>query len=71
MKVVVRNPSLPVLVGWILLGFSLRKSTRLRRWHAGIETSPLATVDLKAGFLERLRNTRHLAESSTELGLRP
>ncbi|HXP85459.1 MAG TPA: hypothetical protein VN841_12105 [Bryobacteraceae bacterium] len=70
MKVVVRNPSLPVLVGWILLGLSIRKSTRLREWHAGMETAPVSDADLKAGFLERLRTARHLADTSTELGLR-
>jgi hypothetical protein len=66
MKVVVRNPSLPVLVGWILLDLSIRKSTRVREWRAGVETAPVSSSDVKAGLLERFRSARQLADTRTE-----
>jgi hypothetical protein len=75
MKVVVRNPSLPVLVGWILMGLSIRKSTRMREWRMGMQTEPVDATSVKMGILERYRNARHLADPRAErqmgLGLRP
>jgi hypothetical protein len=58
MKVVVRNPSLLVLVGSILLGLSLHKSERRRHWRA--ETGPVVESHDSVGFWERFRQAWNL-----------
>ena len=74
MKLVVRNPSLFVLVGWILLGLSVQKSQRPREWRAP-ETRPVAETLPRAGVLERLRQAWNLWKQRHRdpigLGLRP
>jgi hypothetical protein len=60
MKVVVRNPSLPVLVGWILMGLSVHKSERRRDWRAGPETGRVAESHPSTGLAERIRQAWNL-----------
>ena len=69
MKLILRNPSLPVLMGWILLGLSVHKGERRRTWRAGIETTPDSGAPGARGggdrstvmqFPERFRQARRL-----------
>jgi len=70
MKVVVRNPSLPMLMGWILLGLSVHKDGRRKKWRAGAEAArenepagvqpARSPPDVRIEFPYRLRQARRL-----------
>jgi hypothetical protein len=56
MKVIVRNPSLPLLVGSILLDISIHKSARLRGQRLLLpDIEPVETPLPSAGWLGRFR----------------
>jgi hypothetical protein len=69
MRIVVRNPSLPVLVGWILLGQPVQKSTLPRELRAPPEPEP----DRRAGLMRRFSAAwnlwKHRRNETIGLGL--